>query len=63
MTPARVKGLRVALVVVLLAGSVFALQGARVLPSALMYGRTEWIAIGLGMVVAALLALWRLRGR
>lgn len=61
--PAVVRGLRIALVVVLLAGSVFALQGVRVLPSALMYGRTEWVVIGLGMVASALLALWGLRGR
>ena len=37
--------------ILILAGSVFALQGLRVLPSQLMYGRPEWIVIGAGMIL------------
>ena len=44
--------------VLVLAGGVFFLQGIRVLPSRLMYGRPEWVVIGAVMVVAgAALAL------
>ncbi len=45
-----------------LAGAVFALQGLRVLPSTVMYGKPEWIVIGGIMVaggVAAVAWLWR----
>jgi hypothetical protein len=38
--------------VLILAGSVFFLQGMRVLPSQVMYGKPEWIVIGAGMVIA-----------
>jgi hypothetical protein len=38
--------------VLILAGSVFFLQGMRVLPSQVMYGKPEWIVIGVGMVIA-----------
>ena len=41
-------------VLVLLAGAVFALQGLRFLPSALMYGRPEWVVIGVAMVIASI---------
>ncbi|MDE3112825.1 MAG: hypothetical protein KGN00_03015 [Chloroflexota bacterium] len=47
-------------VVALIAGAVFALQGLRVLPSALMYGKPEWIVIGLVLVAASLFTLRRL---
>jgi multidrug transporter EmrE-like cation transporter len=48
-------------IVVLLAGAVFALQGLRVLPSRIMYGRPEWIVIGTVMIVVAGMVLWRMR--
>lgn len=38
--------------VLILAGSVFFLQGMRVLLSQVMYGKPEWIVIGAGMVIA-----------
>ena len=38
-------------VLLILAGGVFFLQGVRVLPSPLMYGKTEWVVIGGIMVV------------
>lgn len=37
--------------ILIIAGGVFALQGLRVLPSQLMYGKPEWIWIGGGLVV------------
>ena len=37
--------------ILILAGGVFFLQGMRVLPSQVMYGKPEWIVIGAGMVV------------
>lgn len=47
---------------VALAGAVFLLQGLRFLPSALMYGKPEWVVIGGIMVagsVVAIMWLWR----
>ena len=38
-------------VLMILAGSVFALQGLSLLPSRVMYGRPEWVVIGTAMVV------------
>lgn len=49
-----------ALAVVFLAGAVFALQGLRVLPSAVMYGKPEWIVIGVAMMVVSGGSLLRL---
>ena len=47
---------------VVLAGAVFLLQGLRFLPSALMYGKPEWVIIGTVMIVAAaVLAVWAAR--
>ncbi len=37
--------------ILILAGGVFFLQGMRILPSQVMYGKPEWIVIGAGMVV------------
>ena len=51
---------RVLAVLVLVAGAVFALQGLRVLPSAVMYGKPEWIVIGVSMVITAAFALLRI---
>ena len=51
------------LVLTLVAGGVFALQGLRVLPSQVMYGRPEWVIVGSLMVVGSLAGLVRLRGR
>jgi hypothetical protein len=47
---------------VVLAGAVFALQGLSLLPSRIMYGRPEWIAIGSVMVVIGAAVLWRTFG-
>lgn len=47
---------------VALAGAVFLLQGLRFLPSALMYGKPEWVIIGGIMVASSVVAitwLWR----
>lgn len=38
--------------ILILAGSVFFLQGMRLLPSQVMYGKSEWIVIGAGMAIA-----------
>ena len=40
--------------ILVLAGGIFFLQGMRVLPSALMYGKPEWVIIGSIMVVVGL---------
>lgn len=40
--------------ILILAGGVFFLQGIRILPSPLMYGKTEWIVIGAIMVVVGI---------
>ncbi len=40
--------------IVTLAGAVFFLQGMRVLPSQVMYGKTEWIVIGGIMVIVGI---------
>ena len=40
--------------ILILAGGVFFLQGIRILPSALMYGKTEWVVIGAIMVVGGI---------
>ena len=45
----------------LIAGTVFALQGLRVLPSRVMYGEPLWVIIGVVMDLGALVVLWRLR--
>ena len=37
--------------ILILAGGVFFLQGIRILPSPLMYGKTEWVVIGAAMVI------------
>ena len=52
-------------IVLILAGAVFALQGLRLLPSQVMYGKPEWIVIGAILVIAgiALAAYARIRGR
>jgi hypothetical protein len=34
-----------------LSGIIFFLQGLRLLPSAVMYGKPEWVVIGAGMVI------------
>ncbi len=50
--------LNVVSVLLILAGGVFFLQGIRVLPSPLMYGKTEWVIIGAAMIIiGAVLAI------
>ena len=49
---------------VALAGLVFSLQGAGILPGSYMTGDRLWLVIGLVMVVAgAVVAAWGRRGR
>ncbi len=38
-------------VILILAGGIFFLQGMRLLPSQVMYGKPEWVVIGAGMVI------------
>lgn len=45
---------RIVAVLAFLAGTVFALQGLRLLPSAVMYGRPEWVAIGGAMMLVSI---------
>jgi hypothetical protein len=40
--------------ILILAGGVFFLQGMRVLPSQVMYGKPEWVVIGAIMVLAGI---------
>jgi hypothetical protein len=54
---------RVACVVVLLAGVVFFFQGIGVLPGSFMTGRSEWAYIGAALVAIAVLGMWLSRGR
>jgi hypothetical protein len=54
---------RVACVVVLLAGVVFFFQGIGVLPGSFMTGRSEWPYIGAALVAIAVLGMWLSRGR
>ena len=51
-------------VLIMLVGAGFALQGLRVLPSTVMYGKPEWVVIGGAMVLAgaALIVFTRMRG-
>ncbi len=49
--------LNVVSVLLVLAGGVFFLQGIRILPSPLMYGKTEWVVIGGIMVVVGVAIL------
>ena len=46
--------LNIIALVLVLAGAVFALQGLRVLPSAVMYGKPEWVVIGVAMAVVGI---------
>jgi hypothetical protein len=39
-------------IIISLSGAVFALQGLRFLPSAVMYGKPEWVVIGGIMILA-----------
>jgi hypothetical protein len=54
---------RVACVVVLLAGVVFFFQGIGVLPGSFMTGRSEWAYIGAALVAIVVLGMWLSRGR
>jgi uncharacterized membrane protein len=47
-------GLYVIAAILILAGGVFFLQGNRLLPSQVMYGKTEWVVIGAVMVVVGI---------
>ncbi len=40
--------------ILILAGGVFFLQGIKILPSPLMYGKIEWFAIGALMVIVGI---------
>jgi hypothetical protein len=54
--------LMVPAVLLILVGGTFALQGAAVLPSAVMHGKVEWLVIGLVMVVVGLVLAYRAVG-
>jgi len=44
----------------IIAGAVFTLQGLSLLPSRVMFGKSEWVVIGAGMMlVGAILFAWR----
>ena len=45
-----------------LIGGVFALQGAGLLPSAVMHGKPEWLVIGIVMVAAGVFLGFRATG-
>ena len=61
------RSLNVIGVLLILAGSVFALQGLNVLLGSYMSGRTEWLYIGAAMVVVGagvlVVGFWRNRAR
>lgn len=52
-------------IVLLLLGAVWILQGANVLAGSVMSGQTQWLYIGLVVVLVGLVVLWwfNLRGR
>jgi hypothetical protein len=50
-------------VLLVLAGGIFALQGAGFLPSAVMHGKPAWLVIGIVMVAAGLFLGYRGMGR
>ncbi|MFN2465784.1 MAG: hypothetical protein ABR598_05895 [Candidatus Dormibacteria bacterium] len=54
-------GYMVPAVLLVVAGGIFALQGAGFLPSAVMHGKPEWLVIGTIMVVAGLFLAYRAR--
>ena len=47
----------------MLLGGIFALQGAGLLPGAVMHGKPEWLVIGIIMVAAGLFLGYRGMGR
>lgn len=50
-------------VILILAGGLFFLQGMSLVPSTVMYGKPEWVAIGGTMVVVgAVLAVFAKKG-
>lgn len=59
----RARVIQLGAAVLVLAGAVFALQGLRLLPSRVMYGRDEWVVIGAVMVAIGAIAFWRARPR
>jgi hypothetical protein len=50
-------------VLLVLLGGIFALQGAGLLPGAVMHGKPEWLGIGTIMVLVGLFLGYRGRGR
>jgi predicted tellurium resistance membrane protein TerC len=47
-----------ALIVVLLVGLVWTLQGANVIGGSFMSGQSQWLYIGIAVLIVALGALW-----
>jgi hypothetical protein len=45
-------------VIVLLIGALWTLQGLNVLAGSVMSGQTQWLVIGLILVVVGILGLW-----
>lgn len=54
----RARAIQLVAVLVGIAGVLFTLQGLQLLPSRLMYGRPEWVAIGAVMVAVSAVVLW-----
>ena len=53
----------VAAVLLVVIGGVFALQGAGLLPSAVMHGKPEWLVIGIVLVAAGVFLGFRATAR
>lgn len=54
----------IAAVLLMLLGFIWALQGANLLGGSVMTGQSQWLVIGIVMIVAgAALLLWLRRGR
>lgn len=50
-------------VVVLLIGGLWTLQGANVVAGSMMSGQSQWLYIGILLIIVALVALWWLNLR
>ncbi|MEA2684002.1 MAG: hypothetical protein QOK05_2330 [Chloroflexota bacterium] len=50
-------------ILLVLVGAIFALQGAGLLPSAVMHGKPEWLVIGIAMILVGAFLGYRGSGR
>lgn len=53
----RIAGTVVGVVLILL-GGLWTLQGANLVGGSVMSGQSQWLYIGIGVLIAGLLALW-----